>query len=71
MSASQPHQLTTALKQQMLKEILENQPEKSMKSCLSSGSPGEIRTLVGESKARCVLEDAATLELSFATEGIS
>jgi len=33
-------QLTTALRQQMLKEIRENQPEKSIKSCLSSGSPG-------------------------------
>jgi len=39
-------QLATALRQQMLKEIRENQPEKSIKSCLGSGSPGEIRTLV-------------------------
>ena len=34
-------------------------------------SPEEIRTPVGESKARYVLEDTATLELSFATDGIS
>jgi len=45
-------QLTTALRQQMLKEIRENKDEKSMNCCLSSGSPGEIRTLVGGSKAR-------------------
>jgi site-specific recombinase XerD len=45
-------QLTTALKQQMLKEIRETQPEKSMNSRLGSSSPGEIRTLVGGSKAR-------------------
>jgi hypothetical protein len=64
-------QLTTALRQQMLKEIRENQPEKSINSCSARSSPGEIRTPVGESKARCVLEDIATLELSFATEGIS
>jgi len=31
-------QLTTALRQQMLKEIRESQPEKSIKSCLGSGS---------------------------------
>jgi len=30
----------------MLKEIRESQPEKSIKSCLGSGSPGEIRTLI-------------------------
>ena len=45
-------QLTTALKQQMLKEIRENQPLNSINSRLDSGSPGEIRTLVGGSKAR-------------------
>jgi hypothetical protein len=39
---SQLHQLTTALKQQMLKEIRESQGEKSMNSCLGNGSPGEI-----------------------------
>jgi len=39
-------QLTTALRQQMLKEIRENQPQKSTNCCLSSGSPGEIRTPV-------------------------
>ena len=43
---SQLHQLSIALKQQMLKEIRESQSEKSMNSCLSNGSPGEIRTLV-------------------------
>jgi hypothetical protein len=35
-------QLTSALKQQMLKELREKDDQKSMKSCLSSGSPGEI-----------------------------
>src|SRR3990172_13424414 len=45
-------QLTTALRQQMLKEIRENQTEKSMNSRLGESSPGEIRTLVGGSKAR-------------------
>lgn len=34
-------QLTTALRQQMLKEIRENQPQKSMNCCLSNGSPGD------------------------------
>ena len=43
-------QLTTALRQQMLKEIRENDSQKSIKSCLSNGSPGEIRTLVNGSK---------------------
>jgi len=33
-------QLTTALRQQMLKEICENQPEKNIKSRLGNGSPG-------------------------------
>jgi hypothetical protein len=42
---SQLAQLATALRQQMLKEIREDQPEKSTKSCLGNGSPGEIRTL--------------------------
>jgi len=37
---NQLHQLTTALKQQMLKEIRENQNQKSINSCLSGGSPG-------------------------------
>jgi len=46
-------QLTTALRQQMLKEIRENQPQKSTNCCLSSGSPGEIRTL--GSDFSCVL----------------
>jgi len=41
---SQLHQLTIALKQQMFKEIRESQGEKSMNSCLSNGSLGEIRT---------------------------
>ena len=53
-------QLTTALRQQMLKEIRENQPQKSMNSHLEFGSPGEIRTLVSGSKARyaCPLQSA-------------
>jgi hypothetical protein len=46
-------QLTTALRQQMLKEIRENQPEKSMNSHLRQSSPGEIRTSICKSKARC------------------
>jgi hypothetical protein len=45
-------QLTSALREQMLKEIRENQTEKSMNSRLGKSSPGEIRTLVGGSKAR-------------------
>jgi hypothetical protein len=43
-------QLTTALRQQMLKEIRETQTEKSMNSRLGSNSPGEIRTLVEGSR---------------------
>jgi hypothetical protein len=43
-------QLTTALKQQMLKEIRETQPEKSVNSRLGNSSPGEIRTLVEGSR---------------------
>lgn len=39
-------QLTTALKQQILKEIRENQPEKSIKSCRVNGSPGYVTYLV-------------------------
>jgi len=59
---SQLHQLTTALKQQMLKEIRENENQKSINSCLSGGSPGEIRTLVSGSKARyaCPLHHRAS-----------
>jgi hypothetical protein len=34
-------QLATALKQQMIREIRENQPEKSMNSRLGCGSPGD------------------------------
>jgi hypothetical protein len=34
-------QLTTALKQQMLKEIHQNQPKNSINSRLDNGSPGE------------------------------
>jgi hypothetical protein len=45
-------QLTSALREQMLKEIRETQTEKSMNSRLGKSSPGEIRTLVGGSKAR-------------------
>ena len=59
---SQLHQLTTALKQQMLKEIRENESQKSINSCLSGGSPGEILTLVSGSKARyaCPLHHRAS-----------
>jgi hypothetical protein len=53
-------QLTTALRQQMLKDLRENQPKNSINSRLDNGSPGEIRTLVGGSKARyaCPLQSA-------------
>jgi hypothetical protein len=51
---SQLSQPTLALRQQMLKEIRENQPEKSTKSCPGNGSPGEIRTLVSGSRGRHV-----------------
>ena len=63
LETSQLHQLSVALKQQMLKEIRESQGEKSMNSCLSNGSPGEIRTLVGGSKAlyACPLHHRAKL----------
>ena len=43
-------QLTSVLKQQMIKEIYENQGPKSMNSRLGNGSPGEIRTLVKGSR---------------------
>jgi site-specific recombinase XerD len=46
----QLNQLTSELKQQMLKEIRENQPEKSINSCSARSSPGEIRTLVEGSR---------------------
>jgi len=39
-------QLTTALRQQMLKEIRENNPQKSIKSGLGCGSPGYVTYLV-------------------------
>jgi hypothetical protein len=45
-------QLTSVLREQMLKEIRETQTEKSMNSRLGKSSPGEIRTLVDGSKAR-------------------
>lgn len=38
----QSNQLTSALKQQMLKEMRENQPENSINSCSAGNSPGEI-----------------------------
>ncbi len=47
----QLNQLTSELNQQMLKEIQQNQPEKNMNSSWAKSSPGEIRTLVGGSKA--------------------
>jgi hypothetical protein len=43
-------QLTSALREQMLKEIRETQTEKSMNSRLGKSSPGETRTLVNGSK---------------------
>ena len=54
----QLNQLTSALKEQMLKEI----HGKSMNCYLGNGSPGEIRTLVGGSKARyaCPLHHRAS-----------
>ena len=47
----QLNQLTSELKQQMLKEICENKPEKRINSSWAKSSPGEIRTLVRGSKA--------------------
>ncbi len=47
-------QLTAALRQQMLKEIRENQSQESINSHLGFGSPGEIRTLVSGSRGRHV-----------------
>ena len=55
-------QLTTALRQQMLKEIREDQPQKSTNCRLSNGSPGEIRTLVGGSKAQRIKSEITLLE---------
>ena len=46
----QLNQLTSALKQQILKEIQENNPKNSIKSSSGLSSPGEIRTLVNGSK---------------------
>ena len=46
----QLNQLTSALKQQMIKEIHENQKENSKNSSYATSSPGEIRTLVNGSK---------------------
>jgi hypothetical protein len=46
----QLNQLTSALRQQMLKEIRENQPQNSINSCSARNSPGEIRTLVEGSR---------------------
>ena len=43
-------QLTTALRQQMLKEMREKQSQNSINSCVQNGSPGEIRTLVEGSR---------------------
>ncbi len=43
-------QLTSALRQQMLKEFRENQPEKSINSRLGGNSPEETRTLVKGSR---------------------
>ena len=48
---SQLTQLATALRHQMLKDFQENQTQNRINSCRGSGSPGEIRTLVGGSKA--------------------
>jgi hypothetical protein len=44
-------QLATALRHQMLKDFQQNQTQNRINSCPGSGSPGEIRTLVGGSKA--------------------
>ena len=47
---SQLAQLTSVLKQQMIKEIYESQGPKSMNLRLGQSSPGEIRTLVKGSR---------------------
>jgi helix-turn-helix protein len=69
---SQIRQLTMALKQQMIKEIRESENEKSINSCLGVGSPGEIRTPVGGSKARhdCPLHHRAKRVLQATFSGI-
>jgi integrase len=43
---NQIHQLSMALKQQMIKEIRETENKKSINSRLSDGSPGQLHTLV-------------------------
>ena len=47
----QLNQLTSALKQQMIKEISGKKTENSTNQSYVKSSPGEIRTLVGGSKA--------------------
>ena len=47
----QLNQLTSALKQQMINEIRDNKPKNEINSSSGISSPGEIRTLVGGSKA--------------------
>jgi len=46
----QLNQLTTALREQMIKEIRETQPRNNTNQHLGQSSPGEIRTLVNGSK---------------------
>lgn len=48
----QLNQLTSELKQQMLKEICENKLEKRINSSWVKSRPGEIRTLTYGFKAR-------------------
>jgi site-specific recombinase XerD len=52
MEENQLTQLANALRQEMLKEIRENNPQNNTHIGNGQGSPGEIRTLVGGSKAR-------------------
>jgi hypothetical protein len=52
MEENQLTQLANALRQEMLKEIRENNPQNHTHLGNGQGSPGEIRTLVGGSKAR-------------------
>jgi integrase len=52
--------------QQMPKETLGSQNEKSINSCLSDGSPGEIRTLVSGSRA----EEKSLNQASFVVKDI-
>jgi hypothetical protein len=58
-------QLTTALRQQMLKEIRENEPQKSMNCRLRSGSPGDILPVPLSARYSCMHEYPSFRWLSY------